>query len=184
MSPSPAASFTPASSPAPAGFPRRTLLAASAVGLGLLVAGCTGSSGNRGDQPSSRQTDALAAQVTAQETLVAAFAAAGAADPGLTAQVADLAAQAAEQLDRLKAASPRAATSASSAASSAGSSSAGPSPTPAAVPAGQDPKSWLRAQVATAADSHAAACLDQTGARAALLGSIAAGLRGQDARLA
>ncbi|MCW2741550.1 MAG: hypothetical protein JWR45_1972, partial [Blastococcus sp.] len=41
-----------------------------------------------------------------------------------------------------------------------------------------------RGQVAAAATSHAAACLDQSGARAALLGSIAAGLRGQDGRLA
>ena len=43
---------------------------------------------------------------------------------------------------------------------------------------------WLRGQVAAAATSHAAACLEQSGARAALLGSIAAGLRGQDGRLA
>jgi hypothetical protein len=38
--------------------------------------------------------------------------------------------------------------------------------------------------VAAAADSHAAACLGQSGARAALLGSIAAGLRGQAGQLA
>ena len=37
---------------------------------------------------------------------------------------------------------------------------------------------------AAAATSHGTACLDQSGARAALLGSIAAGLRGQEARLA
>jgi hypothetical protein len=43
---------------------------------------------------------------------------------------------------------------------------------------------WLRGQVAAAADSHATASVDQSGARAALLGSIAAGLRGQDGRLA
>jgi hypothetical protein len=49
---------------------------------------------------------------------------------------------------------------------------------------GPDPKAWLRAQVAATADSHAGAAVDQSGARAALLGSIAAGLRGQDGRLA
>jgi hypothetical protein len=38
--------------------------------------------------------------------------------------------------------------------------------------------------VAGAARSHAAACIVQTGARAALLGSISAGLRGQEERLA
>lgn len=179
MSPS-ASPSAAAHSPAPAGFPRRTLLAASAAGLGLLlVAGCTNSAGEPRDQPSSRQTDALAAQVTVQETLVAAYAAAGAADSALAAQIADLAAQAGRQLDRLKAAAPRAVTR-----SSAASSSPSPSAGPSAVPSGQDPRTWLRSQVAAAADAHAAACLDQTGARAALLGSIAAGLRGQDARLA
>jgi hypothetical protein len=38
--------------------------------------------------------------------------------------------------------------------------------------------------VSAAATSHATACVEQSGARAALLGSIAAGLRGQDGRLA
>jgi hypothetical protein len=38
--------------------------------------------------------------------------------------------------------------------------------------------------VSAAAASHAAACVEQSGARAALLGSIAAGLAGQDGRLA
>jgi hypothetical protein len=100
---------------------------------------------------------------------VAAFAAAGAADPGLAAEVAELAAQADEQLTRLRAAAPG---SASSAASS------GP------APAAPETRGWLRGQVAAAATSHATACLDQSGARAALLGSIAAGLSGQDGRLA
>ncbi|TFV47185.1 hypothetical protein E4P43_15620, partial [Blastococcus sp. TF02A-35] len=45
-------------------------------------------------------------------------------------------------------------------------------------------QAWLRAQVAVAATSHAAACLGQTGARSALLGSVAAGLRGHEALLA
>ena len=45
-------------------------------------------------------------------------------------------------------------------------------------------RGYLRAQVAAAADAHAAACPDFTGGRAALLGSIAAGLRGQDGQLA
>ena len=73
------------------------------------------------------------------------------------------------QLKRLKAAAPGAGSSAS---------------TSAPVPAGTDARAWLRDQVAAAATSHAAACVDLSGARAALLGSIAAGLRGQDGRLA
>ena len=116
----------------------------------------------------SEQADELAAQVAVQETLVAAFAAAGAADPALATQVADLAAQAEEQLTRLRAASPGSTASA---------------PSPPATPAGPEARGWLRGQVAAAATSHAAASVDQSGARAALLGSIAAGLRGQDGRL-
>ncbi|MGK5112206.1 hypothetical protein MY520_09365, partial [Geodermatophilus sp. CPCC 205506] len=54
----------------------------------------------------------------------------------------------------------------------------------AAPPAGGDVRGWLRDQVSAAADAHAAACVEQTGARAALLGSIAAGLRGHEAALA
>jgi hypothetical protein len=38
--------------------------------------------------------------------------------------------------------------------------------------------------VGGAAASHAAACARQTGARAALLGAVAAGLRGHEAALA
>jgi hypothetical protein len=45
-------------------------------------------------------------------------------------------------------------------------------------------RTWLREQVTGAAASHAAACARQTGARAALLGSVAAGLRGHEAALA
>jgi hypothetical protein len=161
-------------SPVPGpGLTRRGLLAGSA-GLALLVAGCTSSSGGRKDAAAtSRQADALAGQVRVQETLVAAYTAAGTASPALVAQVADLLAQARQQLTRLKAAAPGASPTRSAASSSA----------PAGVPAGQDPTAWLRAQVTAAADSHAAACLTQSGARAALLGSIAAGLRGQAGRL-
>ncbi len=42
----------------------------------------------------------------------------------------------------------------------------------------------LREVVTAAASAHARACARQTGARAALLGSIAAGLRGHEAALA
>ena len=45
-------------------------------------------------------------------------------------------------------------------------------------------RGWLRERVSAAAGAHAAACVEQTGARAALLGSIAAGLRGHEAALA
>jgi hypothetical protein len=108
--------------------------------------------------------------VAAQQALVDAFAAAAAADPAVGAAVADQTAQVTQQLDRLRAAAPGPSSSASSSA--------------AAVPAGQDPRAWLRGQVGATADSHAKACLDQIGARAALLGSIAAGLRGMDGTLA
>jgi hypothetical protein len=154
----------------PPGFSRRTLLTASAAGAALLVAGCTSAPPDPRETVTSEQADELAAQLAVQETLVAAYEAATTADPALGAAVAELADQAAEQLERLRAAAPGT------------SSSAAPS-TPA-PPSGPEAKSWLRAQVAAAATSHATACLDQSGARAALLGSIAAGLRGQDGRLA
>jgi hypothetical protein len=149
-------------------FSRRTLLAASAAGLGALLVGCTS---NDGKAPvTAQQADQLAGQVSAQQALVDAFAAAAAADPALGTAVADLATQVTKQLDRLKAAAPGPNSSASSSA--------------AAVPAGQDPRAWLGSQVTATADSHAKACVDQTGARAALLGSIAAGLRGMAGQLA
>jgi len=157
-------------SPALSGFPRRTLLAASAAGLALLVSGCTSGTAQGPDAVTSKQETAFDAQVATQKALVAAYSAAGAADPELKAAVADLATQAGEQLTALIAAAPGATTS------SAASTSA------AAV--GPDARGWLREQVAAAATSHATACLGQTGARAALLGSIAAGLRGQDETLA
>jgi hypothetical protein len=163
-------SLSPASGPA---LTRRSLLAGSAAGLAMLVAGCTSSSssGRKDDAATGKQADALAAQVTVQQTVVAAYAAVTAADAALGAQVAELATQATQQLTRLEAAAPGASTK--SAASSAAT----------AVPAGQDPQTWLRGQIGAAADSHTTACLTQTGARAALLGSIAAGLRGQAAVL-
>ena len=154
----------------PPGFSRRTLLAASAAGVTLLVAGCTSSPTDPREAVTSEQADELAAQLAVQEALVAAFEAAATADPGLGAAVGELADQAAEQLERLREAAPN-------------STSAAAAPT-SAPPSGPEVKTWLRAQVAAAASSHATACLDQSGARAALLGSIAAGLRGQDRRLA
>lgn len=157
------------SAPPPPGFSRRTLLAASAAGLALLAAGCSSPPVDEREKVTSAQADELAGQVAVQESLVAAFAAAAAADAELGAAVAELAGQAQAQLDRLEAAAP-----------GAGSS---PSP-PAGGPAGPEARAWLRGQVAAAATSHAAACVDLSGARAALLGSIAAGLRGQDGRLA
>ncbi|SDE16708.1 hypothetical protein SAMN05660485_00022 [Blastococcus fimeti] len=155
--------------PGPRGFSRRTLLAASATGLALLAAGCTSSPTEQREQVTGEQADQLLGQVGVQETLVAAYTAAGAADPGLAGEVAELAAQAAEQLARLRAAAPGATPSAVS---------------PGTPPSPGEARSWLRAQVATAATSHATACVSQSGARAALLGSISAGLRGQDGRLA
>ncbi|SFL84211.1 hypothetical protein [Geodermatophilus ruber] len=158
----------PSSAPAPRGLSRRALLVASA-GLALAAAGCTAGSGTE-QRGGPEQADRLAAQVAVQEGLVAAYAAAAAADAALGRQVAALAEQAGSQLDRLRAAAP--ATSASS------------SPAADGPPAGADVRGWLRAQVAAAASAHAGVCVDQSGARAALLGSIAAGLRGQEAALA
>ncbi|HYX94886.1 MAG TPA: hypothetical protein VE823_07455, partial [Geodermatophilus sp.] len=127
--------MAPLAPPAPAGFPRRAFLAASA-GLALLAAGCTaGSSG--GPAVSTEEADRLAGQVAVQEAVVAAYAVATTADPALA--LSDLAAQAGEQLDRLRAAAP-------SSTSPAASSSAPPSPPP-----GGDVRTWLREQVAGAA---------------------------------
>ena len=161
--------MSPLPSPAPRGFSRRTLLAASAAGLALVTAGCTSSPPDERERVTGEQADQLLGQVAVQETLVAAYTAAGAADPALAGAVADLAAQAGEQLERLRDAAP----------------GATPSPSyPGTPPSPAEARPWLRAQVASAATSHATACVDQSGARAALLGSISAGLRGQDGRLA
>ena len=100
--------------PARSGFTRRTLLAASAAGLSVLVVGCTAEPADPREQVTSEQADELAAQVAVQEALVAAFAAAGAADPALASAVAEQATQAQAQLDRLKAAAPGASASAAS----------------------------------------------------------------------
>ncbi|MBJ7452755.1 MAG: hypothetical protein JHC71_11820 [Blastococcus sp.] len=156
-------------SSAPRGFSRRTLLVASAAGLALVAAGCTSSPPDEREQVTGEQADELLGQVGVQETLVAAYTAAGAADPALAGEVAYLAAQAGEQLERLREAAPGATPSSTS---------------PGAPPSAAEARPWLRAQVATAATSHATACVNQSGARAALLGSISAGLRGQDGRLA
>jgi hypothetical protein len=163
MAPMPATSL-----PRPPGFSRRTLLAASAAGLGLLAVGCTSAPTDPQETVTSEQVDALAAQVVVQELLVAAYAAAVTADPTLATLAAELSPQAEEQLARLQAAAPGSTSSAQAA---------------SATPAG-DARTWLRGQVSAAATSHATACLDQSGARAALLASVAAGLRGHEARLA
>ena len=156
--------------PARPGFPRRTLLTGSAAAAFVLMSGCT-SAFSDDDAATRRQVDELSASVTVQEALVAAYAAARAADPSLGTAVAELAAQAEEQLDGLRAAVPGRAGSGTS--GSAGSGSAAPSP-------GPDLRAWLREQVAAAASAHAAACVAATGVRAALLGSVTAGLRGQE----
>ena len=75
----------PIPAPRPPGFSRRTLLAASAVGLALLSAGCTSSPADEREEVTSEQADELAAQISVQEALVSAFTAAGAADPALAA---------------------------------------------------------------------------------------------------
>lgn len=157
---------------------RALLVVAGAVpALGVLAA-CTAEAPDA-DAVTPAQVDRLAGQVAAQEGLVAAGAAAFAASPELAAVAAGLAGQWQEQLDRLRAAAPSVTTSA--APSEGTDVSAGPS---SAAPAGTDPRADLRATVTATADAHAAACLEFTGARAALLGSIAAGLRGHDGVLA
>ena len=161
-----------ASSPAagPALSRRSFLAAASAAGVALLVSGCTSDAAEGSDPVTAAQVDSLSDQVAVQQTLVSAYAAAAAANANFGQEIASLAEQATAQLDRLRAASPG---SASSSAAASGS----------AAGVGSDPRAWLRQQVTAAADSHAAACLEQSGARAALLGSIAAGLRGHAVRL-
>ena len=139
----------PVLAPAPAGSTRRAFLAASA-GLALLVTGCTAGSAEA-PAVSTEEADRLAGQVAVQEAVVAAYAAATTADPALA--LSDLAAQATEQLDRLRAAAPSAASSA------AASGSVAP-----VVPVG-DVRAWLRGQLATAAAAHARACTASTGGR-------------------
>jgi hypothetical protein len=161
---------------APAGaFSRRALLAAAVVGTAAAAAGCTGSEEDRSDAVTPAQVDQLAEQVAVQAALVTAHDRAIAASPGLAADVAVLSAQARAQLERLRAAAPG-----PGAGTPAGSAPAEP-PVPA-DPAGA--RAFLRAEVLRAADAHAAACPDFSGGRAALLGSIAAGLRGAAGQLA
>ena len=93
--------MSPISTPPSPGFSRRTLLAASAAGLALLVVGCSSPQADEREQVTSEQADELAVQVAVQEALVAAYAAAGAADPALASAVAELASQADVQLTRL-----------------------------------------------------------------------------------
>jgi hypothetical protein len=156
-------------------FTRRSLFAAALAGTALAVAGCTGSAADVSDAVTPAQVDQLAAQVQIQEELVAAYDRAFAASPELAAAAAVLADQAREQLDRLRAAAPGN--------TAAAASTTGPSATAPVVDAA-GARAYLRAQVAAAADAHAAACPDYTGGRAAMLGSISAGLRGQDGQLA
>ncbi|MFC4696213.1 hypothetical protein [Geodermatophilus arenarius] len=114
-------------SPAPAGFPRRRLLAGTA-GLALLLAGCTSGDPGQTAQETAAQ-DRLARQVAVQEAVVAAYDAAVAADPAFGGTIADLTGQAQEQLARLRAAAPGATPSSSA---------------PPAAPAGDDLRAWLR----------------------------------------
>lgn len=165
------------------GVTRRGLLAGSAAAVALLLAGCTSGPSATRTPAVDREASALADQVPVQAALVAAYRTATAADPGLGTRIAGLADQAGRQLTRLKAAAPGANPSASSSAASSASTTASTASAQPGPPAGQDPATWLRAQITATADSHADTCLDLTGARAALLGSIAAGLRGQAAQL-
>ena len=162
----------------PAGaFSRRSLLAAAVVGTAAAAAGCTSPDGDRADAVTPAQVDQLADQVAVQTALVAAYDRALAASPGLGGAVPVLAAQARSQLERLRDAAPGPGASASP-----GSAAPPAEPVVPADPAGA--RAFLRAEVARAAEAHATACPDFTGGRAALLGSIAAGLRGADGQLA
>jgi hypothetical protein len=165
------------SSPAAGAFSRRGLLLGTLTGAALLVTGCTGEPEQRADAVTPAQVDQLAAQVQVQEELVAAYDRALATAPELAASATGLADQARAQLDRLRAAAPGAGASSSAPASAA--------PTTAdAPPDAAGAREWLRTRVVAAADAHATACPSFSGARAALLGSLAAGLRGQAGQLA
>jgi hypothetical protein len=163
------------------GLSRRGFLAVTAAGLAALAAGCTAEPAEDEEPVTAAQVDSLAEQVRVQAALVDAYAAAAAADAALGTETTDLAAQAGRQLERLQAASPGSVAGPTAGSASAGASGSAPAPPPAV---GEDPRGWLRGLVVDAASSHAGACAQQTGARAALLGSIAAGLRGQAAVLA
>jgi hypothetical protein len=167
---------SPGSVPAGA-FTRRALLAAVLVGTAAVAAGCTSSDGDAADAVTPAQLDQLADQVAVQTALVAVYDRVSATSPAIATAVAVLAAQARAQLERLRAAAPGL-----GATSAAGSSPAPVEPTVPADAAGA--RAFLRTEVDRAAAAHAAACPGFTGARAALLGSIAAGLRGAAGQLA
>ncbi|MCZ2824126.1 MULTISPECIES: hypothetical protein [unclassified Modestobacter] len=159
--------------PAAGAFTRRSLLVATLAGTALVAAGCTGTPGDVTDAVTPAQVDQLAAQVRVQEAVVTAYDQALSTSPELAASLTPLAAQALAQLDRLRGAAP------GDLGTTAAATSGGAAPT--------DPteaRAWLRGLVGTAAAAHAAACPEFTGGRAALLGSIAAGLRGQETVLA
>ena len=103
---------------------------------------------------------------------MAAFAAAGAADPALAAAVAELAGPG------------RASSWPGCRRPRPGSDVVGVRRRRRAPPAGTGRAGVAARPGRRGRHSHATACVDQSGARAALLGSIAAGLRGQDGQLA
>ncbi|MCZ2821989.1 hypothetical protein O2V63_16735 [Modestobacter sp. VKM Ac-2977] len=159
--------------PAAGTFSRRSLLLATLAGTALVSTGCTGSSGDVTDAVTPAQVDRLAVQVRVQEEVVAGYDQALSSAPDLVTALTPLAAQALAQLDRLRAAAP----------GDTGTTAAATSGTAAPTdPA--EARVWLRGVVAASAAAHAEACPEFTGGRAALLGSIAAGLRGQDGLLA
>jgi hypothetical protein len=168
------------SSPAAGALSRRSLLLGALAGAAVLATGCTSEPRERADAVTPAQVDQLADQVRVQEELVASYDRALATAPELAATAAGLADQARAQLDRLRAAAPGAAAT----------SSAPPAPGSAAPTTADGPPDaagaggWLRDRVTAAADAHATACPAFSGGRAALLGSIAAGLRGQAGQLA
>ncbi len=153
---------------------RSVLLAAGAVPVLGALAACTGSPPGA-DAVTPQQVDRLAGQVAVQAELVAAVEAVLAAAPDLAAAVPAVADQCRAQLRRLQDAAPTVTGSPTASGTAAG--TARPATATPTVPG--DPRAELRTRLTAAADSHATACLDFTGARAALLGSIAAGLRGQ-----
>jgi len=172
------------SSPAAGAFSRRSLLLGTLAGAAALASGCTSEPGGTADAVTPAQVDRLAAQVQVQEALVAAYDRALATGPELAAAATGLAGQARAQLDRLRAAAPGATSSAPPATGTPASTTSTTTTTTDAPPDAAGAREWLRTRVTGAADAHAAACPAFTGGRAALLGSISAGLRGQAGALA
>ena len=187
------------SSPTAGAFSRRSLLLGTLTAAAALAAGCTSDPVEGADAVTPAQVDQLADQVRVQEELVAAYDRALATAPDLATPAAALAAQARAQLDRLRAAAPGAAASSSAApapgttvapgataapGTAAASGSTAPTTAADGPPDAAGAREWLRTRVTAAADAHATACPAFSGGRAALLGSIAAGLRGQAGQLA